>query len=195
VFLQVPNAVRILRDIALEDIYYEHCSYFSPGSLARACEQAGLTPTRLETTYGEQYTALEAVPKGAVSAVQYEDDRPLLSRLVRHFPERAEAWRRHWRRHLTAVRNEGRRVVLWGGSSKSVAFLTTCKVAGAIHYVVDINPHRQGHFLPGTGQPIVPPVFLRAYRPDAVLLMNRIYMAEVRETLRGLKVDTELLAL
>jgi len=34
-FFQVPDVTRILRDCAFEDIYYEHCSYFSPGSLAR----------------------------------------------------------------------------------------------------------------------------------------------------------------
>ena len=30
VFFQIPEATRILRDCAFEDIYYEHCSYFSP---------------------------------------------------------------------------------------------------------------------------------------------------------------------
>ena len=35
IFFQVPDVVRILREAAFWDIYYEHCSYFSPASLAR----------------------------------------------------------------------------------------------------------------------------------------------------------------
>ena len=33
VFFQVPEALRILRDCAFEDVYYEHCSYLPPDRL------------------------------------------------------------------------------------------------------------------------------------------------------------------
>jgi hypothetical protein len=35
VFFQVPDVIRILKEQAFWDIYYEHCNYFSAGSLAR----------------------------------------------------------------------------------------------------------------------------------------------------------------
>ena len=35
VFFEVPDVTRILHECAFWDIYYEHCSYFSPGSLSR----------------------------------------------------------------------------------------------------------------------------------------------------------------
>ena len=35
VLFELPDAVRILREGAFWDINYEHCSYFSPGSLSR----------------------------------------------------------------------------------------------------------------------------------------------------------------
>jgi len=41
VFFQVPDVMRILRDLAFWDIYYEHCSYFSSGSLARLFRKCG----------------------------------------------------------------------------------------------------------------------------------------------------------
>ena len=41
VFFQVPDVVRILREMAFWDIYYEHCSYFSLGSLARLFRKNG----------------------------------------------------------------------------------------------------------------------------------------------------------
>ena len=52
-----------------------------------------------------------------------------------------------------------------------------------IEHVVDINPYRVGKFLPGTGQRIVAPAFLREYRPDNVVIMNPIYLREVEHEL------------
>src|SRR5581483_2756188 len=40
-FFEVPDVLRVLRDTAFWDVYYEHCAYFSLGSLARlfrACD-------------------------------------------------------------------------------------------------------------------------------------------------------------
>ena len=41
--LQVPESFRILEHCAFEDIYYEHCNYFTPGSLARLFCSLGST--------------------------------------------------------------------------------------------------------------------------------------------------------
>ena len=41
VFFQIPNARYVLCDVAFWDIYYEHCSYFTPGSLARLFRRSG----------------------------------------------------------------------------------------------------------------------------------------------------------
>ena len=54
---------------------------------------------------------------------------------------------------------------------------------------MDINPHKHGKFLAGSGREILSPDALRALRPDIVLLMNSIYTEEVRNdlTARGLR--------
>ncbi|MCP5099630.1 MAG: class I SAM-dependent methyltransferase, partial [Chloroflexi bacterium] len=41
VFFQIPNADYVLGDLAFWDVYYEHCSYFSKGSLAHLFHNAG----------------------------------------------------------------------------------------------------------------------------------------------------------
>jgi SAM-dependent methyltransferase len=51
VFFQVPEVVRIMRDSAFEDIYYEHCSYFSTGSLARLFRSSGFDILDLRKAY------------------------------------------------------------------------------------------------------------------------------------------------
>jgi hypothetical protein len=77
----------------------------------------------------------------------------------------------------------GQRTVLWGSGSKAVAFLTTLGLRDEIEHVVDINPYRVGKFLPGTGQKIVAPAFLRDYRPDHIVIMNPIYRGEIENEL------------
>ena len=42
VFFEVPNVPCTLRDLAIWDIIYEHCSYFSPSSLARLFVACGM---------------------------------------------------------------------------------------------------------------------------------------------------------
>jgi hypothetical protein len=82
--------------------------------------------------------------------------------------------------------------VLWGGGAKAVGFLNLLKVEDAISYVVDINPHKHGLHLPGTGQKIVGPEFLKEYQPEIVILMNPIYRQEVEGQLRELGIGAEV---
>lgn len=184
-FFQVPEATRILRECAFEDIYYEHCSYFSPGSLARLFRRSGFAITRIDTEYDDQYLTIEArLMNGSDSDVSpIENDLKSLQSYVTSFPEKYRETRNKWDRKLNDAKTAGRKTILWGSGSKAVSFLTTSKEQDAIQYVVDINTYRQGHFMPGTGQEIVSPEFLLDYKPDAVIVMNRIYCPEITETL------------
>ena len=60
VFFQVPDVLRVLEEEAFWDIYYEHCSYFSIGSLARLIRTVGFTMLGLGREYGDQYVTIEA---------------------------------------------------------------------------------------------------------------------------------------
>ena len=48
-------------------------------------------------------------------------------------------------------------MVVWGSGSKAVGYLTTLGLRDEIAAVVDINPHKHGKFLAGTGHEIVGP--------------------------------------
>jgi len=196
IFFQVPDVTRILRACSFEDIYYEHCSYFAPGSMARLFRECGFRVDRVATEYDDQYLTLEATPVEAPAAPHpSEDGHADLVRLAADFTVRCRDHVRSWRDRLDDLQRRGAVTVIWGSGSKGVAFLTTLGVADEVAGAVDINPHRQGHYMPGTGHRILAPEELRELKPDAVVVMNSIYAPEIGAQLRELGLEPELLTL
>ena len=194
VVFMIPEVTRILSLRALWDIYYEHCSYWSPGSLARAFRIAGFDPIEVWTDYGDQYVLIAARPgSGSGDVLPNEEPANAIAAKVRSFSEQVAADRARWRDWLDRLRGAGKKTVLWGGGSKGVAFLTTLDIREGIEYAVDINPRRSGTFIAGTGQQIVAPGFLAQYRPDTVLVMSPIYLPEITAELERMNVRPQRL--
>jgi SAM-dependent methyltransferase len=188
VFFQVPDVTRIMKDCAFEDIYYEHCSYFSPGSLARLFQRHDFDIVDLQKAYDDQYILLEAKP----TTHPRDPEHPLGDRIdalaawVAGFKTRYPGTLRYWQIQLERLRQRSQKVVVWGGGSKGCAFLNALEGSTVIDYVVDIHPFRQQTYMAGTGQRIVAPAFLTEYRPDIVIVMNAIYRAEIQSALNQL---------
>lgn len=195
VFFQIPNATHVLKEIGFWDIYYEHCSYFSPGSLARLFRRCGFDLINLWSDYGDQYLMIEARPGSGAgrSFPGLEDDLAEVAADVAYLKAEAPRLFQHWRDYLAEQHSAGRRVVLWGSGSKGVAFLTTLGVTREIAYTVDINPNKQNMYMAGTGQLIVGPEFLRDYQPHVVIAMNPLYRDEIQRDLNKLGVDAQVL--
>jgi hypothetical protein len=94
---------------------------------------------------------------------------------------------------LEAYKVAGQRTVLWGSGSKGVSFLTTVGVTDEIVGAVDINPYRQGKFMPGTGHEIVAPGTLEWLKPDNVIIMNPIYRKEIGEQLASMSLSPNVM--
>ena len=62
VVFEVPDNARVMAEGAFWDIYYEHNSYFSPGSLTRVFQRAGFEVTRTSLEFDNQYLVLEDAP-------------------------------------------------------------------------------------------------------------------------------------
>ncbi|NET57875.1 MAG: methyltransferase domain-containing protein [Symploca sp. SIO2E6] len=195
VFFEIPDMTRVLKDIAFEDIYYEHCSYFTPGSLARLFRSCGFEVTDLYRAYDEQYLLIEAIPVTTPSDKIHplEESLEEMAQDIKHFVVEINNKFQQWKQHLQQMEEQGKRVVVWGSGSKCVAFLTTLDTKAQVQYIVDINPHRHGKFIPGVGQEIMSPEFLKEYQPDQVIVMNRIYCGEIQEMLDKMGVQTEVI--
>lgn len=193
-FTEVPDVRRVLAEGAFWDIYYEHCSYFTLGSLGRTLRAAGMTVDRLETAFGDQYLLAESRP-GQGGPHPAEEPVDVVLAEVASFAEGVTGEVARWRQEVDAVVGAGGRVVVWGGGSKAVAFLTTLGLEGEGVTVVDINPHKQGKYLPGTTLKVEAPSVVASRAPDLVVVMNAIYLEEIGADLNRMGVTAPVKAL
>jgi hypothetical protein len=194
VLFEVPDIKRILELQAFWDIYYEHCAYYSAGSLARAFKMAGYAILDLRLDYYDQYLLIEATPSKSRPGKTFEIEESVaeLRVLVNDFNVKVNQRLEDWRKILTDLKIKERRAVIWGGGSKAVGFLTNFSDVDLIDYVVDINPHREGNFIPGIGKMYVQPKFLKEYQPEAVIIMNDVYREEIETSLRDMHVFADI---
>lgn len=189
-YFEVPNTRVILEDLLVWDIIYEHCSYFGIESLAAAFQRAGFETLDLRETWGGQFVSIDA-RYGGNDSRQWGDVQQV-TRRVEKFASEFRGRITDWRKRLDSLRQHRKRVVAWGAGAKAVSFLNMLEIGDDdLPYVVDINPHKQGTFLGGTGQAVVPPEFLVEYRPDVIILMNPNYQDEIAGQVSGLGLSVE----
>ncbi len=195
VFFEIPDVGIVLRDIVFWDVYYEHCSYFSPGSLARLFRECGFEVLDIYLEYDNQYLLIDAKPVDAPSEKVHplEESVDTLEAWVDGFAAGIADQRAAWKRTLTELGSSGKRPVIWGSGSKCVAFLTTLGVDEEIAGVVDINPRRHGKFIAGVVKEIMPPEFVAEYQPDAVIVMNPVYKDEISTMISGMGVTPRIM--
>ena len=193
--LEVPDTRRILAERAFWDIYYEHVTYFTAGSLARVARAAGFRPTLLERGYGEQYLLLEAVSGGGGGEFACEEPVHETVEQAGRFGQEVTARIANLSASLMQRHAAGQQIVLWGSGSKAVACLSGLGPGVSVEAVVDINPHKWGKFMAGTGHEIVAPADLARIRPDLVVIMNPIYLDEIGDELSRHGLRPELTAL
>jgi SAM-dependent methyltransferase len=185
VFFETPDVRWILKNVTFWDIFYEHCSLFSPASLTHLFTRYGFTVRRSSLVFGEQYQWLEAAAAANAGLPPAGlDSGHDIGELARHFAREADKKIADYQRQL---QQPGIRSAVWGAGAKGVTFLNTLKPAlEVLPVVVDVNPGKQGRYIPGTGQLVIAPEQLPGYQPDTIFIMNPNYADEIRSTVSHL---------
>lgn len=193
VYADVPHGARMLRDGATWELMYEHFAYFTPASLTRLFEAAGLAPLDVRAEFDGQFLGIDARPVADVRRSEAGvSEQRRLRRTLDAFADDLEAGVQRAAEVLQYLERQGRRPVVWGGGARTTSYLNLTEGTERVHAVVDINPNKRGTFVPGTGHPVIDPLGLCDIDPDVVILTNPIYADEVDTSLDRLGLSPDL---
>lgn len=179
IWVETPCVEWILRNRAMQDFFYEHCSLFTARSLAYALARAGFASPQVRHVFGGQYLWGEA--QACAGPTEY-----VLGENVVHEPlnQIRSSYIRYWRKEVKEAATRGH-VALWGGGAKGVSFAILSDPDNRlIDHAVDVNPEKQGHFLPGSGLRVVSPEDSAKRKPETIFIMNANYLKEITATAR-----------
>lgn len=195
VYFEVPNTLYAIRDFAVWEFLYEHVHYFCEPSLAALFERCGFEVLSIEELFGGQFLGVIAAPtdhkqkRWNADQVLFQLADSLVGLFESHYLRTVELWTTTLRQLFA----QGKEVVIWGAGTKGVMFLNGVPAAESIRYAVDVNPRKQGCFVTGSGQEIVPPAKISTLSPDVVLVMNPIYEQEIRTELAKVRSEAKVL--
>lgn len=176
-FVETPDVDWIIAHQSVFDLYYEHCSKFSSAALAIALRKNGFVLDRLTSTFGGHYLWARAY----LDAVEPADA----------FLDGERAFVDKWR-SITARAN--RPVFLWGAGAKGTTFaLFVDPERRILDGVVDINPAKQGLFVPRTAHPIVAPETFKQANPRTVVIMNGNYAEEIKRMIAAMDLHPDVI--
>jgi hypothetical protein len=164
IYIEVPCFEWICRHKVWFDIFYEHVNYFRLSDFHRMFGKV----VESGRVFGGQYLYAVAELESLRTPHRDTADTPL-------FPED----------FLSGVSrfDDPARCAIWGGASKGVIFSLLRERRGfPVSTVIDINPRKQGKFLPGTGLSVASPEEAARLLPagSRVLVMNSNYLQEIR---------------
>lgn len=167
IYIEVPCFDWICTHRAWFDIFYEHVNYFRISDFDR------MFGTVLESgrLFGDQYLYIVAD----------------LATLRKPDSQAADpvAFPQDFTHSLaTPLPAESGRTAIWGGASKGVIFaLLKARSGQPVSAVIDINPAKQGKYLPSTGLLVQSPgdALPRLPQGSTIYVMNSNYMEEIRK--------------
>ncbi|MDR3466443.1 MAG: class I SAM-dependent methyltransferase [Xanthobacteraceae bacterium] len=186
--VETPDVDWILENNAVHDFFYEHCCIFTSAALAIALQRAGFEGAAVDRVFGRQY--LWATARAGAGR-----ERPLpaaAARPVAH-TDLKNGFVQFWTEQVRAARERGP-VALWGAGAKGGTFALLVDAAGElIDHAIDINPGKQGHYLPGSGLPVVSPGASATRRPATVFVMNPVYLDEIGKVASAAGIQADLI--
>ena len=175
--------LQLIQQNEFDTVYHEHFSYFSLITIQKILSANGLEifdveelsihggSLRIYVKHMENnvLTTSESVNQIIQKEKQFGLDNILT---YEKFQEQViKSKQKTWEFFIMA-KNSNKKIVCYGAPAKGNTFLNYCGIGtDFIDYTVDINPHKQGLFLPGTHIPIKKPEDIQRTKPDYLLIL------------------------
>ena len=187
-----------LQNIEFDTIYHEHFSFFSVYTLEKIFASRGLTIFDIEeqSIHGGsmrlylKHTENDSIKisSNVANQIKKEIDYGIneLSTYMKFQERVVELKSRIWKFFLDA-KSENKTIVGYGAPAKGNTLLNYCGIdKNLLYYTVDINPYKQGRFLPGTEIPIYNPEKIFETKPDYVIILAWNLKSEIEQQMNGI---------
>jgi SAM-dependent methyltransferase len=194
--MEFPHLMRLIDENQWDTIYHEHFSYFSFLTVSAVFAAHGLRLFDVEELpthggslriYGAHADDAEKAETDAARELRERERAAGYERLDTYlgYGRRVEEDKREILRFLIDLKQQGLRIAAYGAPAKGNTLLNYCGIRrDFIDYTCDLNPHKQGHFLPGSRIPIRSPDQLREDKPDVVVILPWNLKDEIVEQLQ-----------
>jgi len=181
--MEFPHLLRLIEKNQFDTIYHEHFSYFSFLTVEKVFASHGLVLFDVEElpTHGgslriyARHNDDESKPVEArVEALKEKERNAGLAELevYDNYAEKVKETKRKLLEFLIKIKRDGKSIVGYGAAAKGNTLLNYCGIRNDfLDYVVDLSPHKQNHYLPGTRIPILDPDTIKETKPDYVLIL------------------------
>jgi len=197
--MEFPHILQLIKQNQFDTIYHEHFSYFSFIVIQKIFLLHGLTIFDVEeiSTHGgslrifvkHSENKTYQIKKSVKNLIKKENQVGLYDySTYLGFSKKVESIKTKLNEFLEKSRLEKRTVVCYGAPAKGNTLLNYCKInPDYIEYTVDISPHKQGLFLPGTHLPIKSPSVIKETKPDYIIILSWNLKDEIMEQMKYVK--------
>lgn len=194
VSVEFPHLLQLIAQRQFDTVYHEHFSYFSFHTVQQIFAAHGLRvwdveelPThggslrlwtcRKDATHRQTLAVAALLEKESATGMRNVDH-------YRDFQPLADAIKNIFLTFLLDCKRAGKQVVGYGAAAKGNTLLNYAGIKpDLLAYVVDISPHKQGRYLPGSHIPVVHEAHLHESQPDYVVIFPWNLRQEITEQL------------
>lgn len=180
--MEFPHILNLINQNQFDTIYHEHFSYLSLIAVEKIFALQGLAIFDVEelSTHGGSLRIFAqhiSGPYDVGSNLQAVRNKEVVAGLNQvstytNFQDKINKVKHSVLTFLLDAKKKGLTVAGYGAPAKGNTMLNFCGIRpDLIEFTVDISPHKQGTWLPGSRIPVFNPKKLREIKPDIVLIL------------------------
>lgn len=180
---EFPHLLNLIRENQFDTVYHEHFSYLSLAAVTRIFLANGLRVFDVQEipTHGGSLRVFASLAvenhhpeQPAVREILAREEASGLTRAGTYvsFQACADKVKDDFVAFLIDAKRAGKSVAAYGAAAKGNTLMNYAGIRpDLISFVVDLNPAKQGKFMPGSRIPIVSEEQLRESKPDYVVIL------------------------